>query len=229
MVQAGVRALLALVVAVGLCASAVAQSERRYGVISLLGDRLSVVGEEPQTGTLLKQNTEESMELASDAFDQIAGRAAVRAMIKAKPDTQVVFLRVGDSKVYAAQQDFISGDQASLPPALLAGLKGANVTHLVLFTKRRAPANLQLHSTRAGHGVLRGLGYYVNRWSRMSIAGTSETAVGYLGAFAYFDATLIELETQKVLKSVPVTQSSTVSHSSETTGRDPWDIFDDKA
>jgi hypothetical protein len=197
--------------------------------MSLLGDKMTIVGEEPQTGTILKRNSEDSIDLASDALDQLAMRAAVLAIVKAKPGANAIALRAGDAKYYAAQDEFVSGAAAKLPPDVLGALKAAKATHLVLLTKRRAPANIQLANTRTGHGILRGLGYYINRWSRMEIVGTSEKAVGFLAAYVYFDAWLIDLDSQAVLKSVPIANSKSVAHSSATSGRDPWEALDDKA
>ena len=223
-----VRDLVMLVTLAGFWAFSSAQPAPRYAVMSLLGDRLTVIGEEPQTGTLIKKNSEESMELSSDAFDQVAMRLAVQSIVKSRPSAKAVALRAGETKYYAAQDDYVDGKKANLPAAILGALKSADVTHLVLLTKRRSDANIELAYTRTGHGSLRGLGYYVNRWSKIRIVGTSEEATGFLAAFASFNVTLIDLETQAVLKSVPISRSKTVSHSSSTVGKDPWEALNDK-
>ncbi|NJM43681.1 MAG: hypothetical protein HC858_06345 [Brachymonas sp.] len=81
------------------------------------------------------------MELAADAYDQMAARTAIAVIRKSSAGVSALALQPGlKSKYYADQQGFFSNDKASLPPDVIATLKGAKVTHLVLLTKRSISA-----------------------------------------------------------------------------------------
>lgn len=204
-----------------------AQPARQYGVMSLLADTLTIVGQEPQTGTMLKKNTEDSMPLADDSLDRFAALATLRALAKAAPGAKAVAVRGNSPVLYKLQLALDDGSIASLPSETVAALRDAGITHLLLLTKRRDDARMQAHDQSFGSGKVQGLGFYVDRYKRVQRAGTSDQSVGFLAPYAYFDVTLIEVETQKVIRSARVTNSFVVAAAATgTSGADPWDVLD---
>lgn len=203
-----------------------AQAERKYAVMSFIGDSLTVVGQEPQTGTHIRKNSEDTLALVGDSMDQMAMQATLQALQQALPGANAVALRAGIPKLYGSQASFVDGDRANLPGEVLSALRAANVTHLILLTKFRADANMQFVQGGRGSGKIQGLGFYIDRYTRNGIQGSGVYGVGYLAAFAYFELTLIDLDAQQAQRKAQVTRSQVVVRTVDTAGRDPWDILD---
>jgi hypothetical protein len=205
-----------------------AQPERRYAVMSLVADSLTVIGQEPQTGTHIRKNTEDKMALGNDGLDQFTMQAVLAALEKAAPGVPAVAVRAGSPQLYDRQASFIDGTRANLPADVLAALRDAKVTHLVLVSKYRAEAKMQAAEIVLGSGVVQGLGFYIDRYRRMRASESGEQGVGFLAPYAYFQLSLIDLENSTVLRNERVTKSHVIGNTrgSQSQGAEPWDLLD---
>ena len=88
---------------------------------------------------------------------------------------------------------------------------------------------MRAHDVELGSGRVEGLGFYVDRVTRLRIEGTSEIGVGYLAPHVYVRLTLVDVASGRVLAARPVTASRVYSASSADRGADPWELLDSPA
>lgn len=206
------------VVSLFVALAAHAADARKYAVLSLIGDEMLLVGAEAQTGGRLDRNPRRYLEL-SDPFADKAVLLAANETMKEITGTEPVLLFGRDRRLYAAQARLL--DSGSSMDKLLADIRpllaNTGATHLVLVTKDRREARLRLHNTTVGHGMLQGIGYYLDREMELQMADTGASAVGFVAAFAYFTVSLIRLDTgqiiaeQRVNASLPYTTPTSIS------------------
>ncbi|HEX7402425.1 MAG TPA: hypothetical protein VF287_00310 [Usitatibacter sp.] len=180
---------------------------------------------EVSTGSRVDRNARTFVKLETPELDRAALFVAEDAIKRALPGTRTVLLEVRDPAVYAAQTRALEegGDaRRRVLPALGPILAQSRATHLVLFTKWRHEAMLQLPDGHAGSGQIEGLGFYIDRAMRLVNREASEPYLGFLSAFAYFRVSLIEVATGKVLGEESVFASET---SLSVSGVNPWDTM----
>lgn len=220
------RRLLAAAALLPLAARA-APPARNYAVMSLVGDRLQVVGQESTTGTLLDQKPREIIEMQGDELDRAVLRTAVAAIKRAEPVSRAAPIRVNEPRYYAGQGGWISGNRATLPPEVADALRGALMSHLLLVTKHRARANLRGNTDVAqGMGNLEGLGFYIDRESSWRLKGSGDVSRGFLAPYFHARAQLVDLATMDVLQAVTIAEGEVITASGTQKGDDPWSLLD---
>lgn len=214
------RAFLALVWTV-LSLGAAAQ-DRTYAIVSLLGDHLTVVSAVDSTGSSLDHNARNVLKVGSPVLDQAAVLAVDTAVRRTVRGSNPVLLLVNDPKVYEAQSEALEagGSAQSLLPTLAPTLAQAKATHLLLLTKVRREADLQIEHNNVGHGNLDGLGFYVDRSRQTYNRENGDRYVGFLAPYAYFRVSLVDLATGSVVSDEIVTASRVRGVHSEA---HPWD------
>jgi hypothetical protein len=201
---------------------------RVYAVISLVGDALRVVGDQATTGSAVGRNMVENIPLQFETVELAAVRAVAGSLMKADTTSKVAPVKITDPAIYAAQADFVSGDRVALPAGIVDPLRGSPVTHLVLITRYRSEAKMQTGLLRLGSGRVEGLGFYLDRDYSLRMEGTNEITVGYLAPYVYVRVSLIEMRTQKLLRTETVTDSWVYTPHGKKTGSDPWNILSDR-
>jgi hypothetical protein len=81
-----------------------------YMILSLVGDRLTIVSQERQTGSHLDQNRHEVVPVTESRLDDFAVRVADATIGKVRPDASVITLRVNDPTLYALRASWLDGD-----------------------------------------------------------------------------------------------------------------------
>jgi hypothetical protein len=197
-----------LAAAVLLLAAIVAPAhaeERRYAVLSLLSDQISVVTRDVSTGSRLDRNVRETVPIrgALDKREVLAIDDALRAA-GVKPDAVLLFTT--DPVIFESQARLLDDPSgvAKLLEALEPVVRPAKATHLILASKYRHEAALQLYESKVGSGRLEGLGFYVDRTLRTTTADSGESGVGFIAPYAYFRLSLVELASGKVLRDIPI-------------------------
>jgi hypothetical protein len=216
-------ALLALLLGSG--ASVWASTPRVYGIVSLVGDQLTVTGFETTTGSALAQNQIETIPLDTDELEKAVLRAGLRAVNESKLGKAVPLL-INDGALYRGQAALVSGERVTLPASLLQTLQAQGATHLLLATKHRAEAQMKARDVTLGTGRVEGLGFYVDRVTYLRTEGTGSSAPGYLAPHAYMRYSLIELSTNKLLASRTLTASTVIGVTGSGGGADPWQLLD---
>jgi hypothetical protein len=215
--------LAALCAAVAGAGAARATETRRYAVISLLGDSITLVYAAAVTGSNLDRNRRRELPDATGSLDRAALAATGRAIERAQPGSLVNLLAVPPSAAHQHGERFVEGSEIALPDGLVTALDKAAATHVVLLTKLRAPAHIELEHSAVGVGHLQGLGYYVDRNIGIRTVDAGSTAEGMLVAYAYLQLTLADATTGQVLR-VRATQVYAVA--SKPGIGDPWDMLD---
>ncbi len=204
-------------------------SARVIGLMSLVADEFVVVGQEGTTGTKLDQNAREVVRIDGGAIERVVLGTAMKAVARVQPNAKVMPMLVNEPRYYRGQADWIEGDKATLPAELTEALRNAGMTHLVLVQKHRADARMNTGRVSLGTGKLEGVGFYVDRITRLQLEGTSERTVGYFAPYLYARVLLVDLGAMRVVAKREVTRGDVVLASQTgAAGGDPWDWLDAK-
>ena len=197
---------------------------KSVAVLSLLGDRLNVVTSQMSTGSRIDRNRREHVALATDELDLATVRGFERAAKALRPELGVVLLRANDNSVHQMQDAVVEGKRElrDLLAAVAPLARRAGATHLVLFIKSRGEAQIQVSDGAVGTGYVDGLGFYVDRWSRLRRTDVGEREVGLLAPFAYFTAVLVELDGLKVVSQESSHQARAFFPARVVGATDPW-------
>ena len=217
-------------VLLGLCCAASAQSpavQPKVAALSLIGDRLLVVGGQMQTGSRIDRNRKELVALQTDELDTATVIAFERQAKVLRPQLEVVLLRANDHSIHELQDAVVNGkrDQRELLSAVAPLARRAGATHLVVFAKSRGEAQIRLVDGSIGSGFVDGMGFYVDRWTRMRRTESGETEVGILAPFAYFKAVLVDLDGLKVISEESSHIARALYAPNITAQTDPWDYL----
>lgn len=192
-----------------------AADTRQFAVLSLIGDRLMVTQYYPNEGFRNDSNLEAHLALDDNSLDKTALQAVDQALKLVEPATKPVLLVATDTSLYEAQAALMRAGKSSkeLLPRIDAMLKGSGATHLILLTKLRAEARVQVvKDTFLGSGMLEGLGFYVDTGRVAPGAPAGTPAPGVLGPFAYFRIELFDLKRGEVLREEKVVASRTFTN-----------------
>lgn len=218
-----------LLLATAAAAAPVAQADapRKVAALSLIGDRLLVVGSQMQTGTRIDRNQKDILALGTDELDTATVLEFERLAKLRSPNLEVVLLRARDKAVHELQDAVVEGkrDQRELLSAVAPLARRAGATHLVLFTKSRGEAQIRVEDGSIGNGYVDGLGFYIDRWSRTRKTQEGQADVGILAPFAYFKAVLVELEGLKVISEETSHQARALYAKNINEAQDPWNYL----
>lgn len=200
----------------------------RVAVLSLIGERLLIVGSNMSTGSRLDRNAREFIDLPADDFDLTTARDFELRARREKPGTALVAIRSRDKVLREMQEDVLAGrrEVKDLAARLRPALGPQGITHLVLVTKYRGDARIRIADGAIGLGRLEGLGFYVDRWTPMVRADIGARGSGFLAPFAYFTATLLEVATLEVLAQASAAEAAAFGTTDAPGATHPWDALD---
>jgi len=218
------RILLALLL-VASSFTADAAEARRYAILSLIGDRL-LISEylPPSTPNGVESNTQNFLQLEDPALERTSLLAVEQMIKKVEPDAKPVLLFAQDGRIYAAQERMLDEGSNSLHMLdyIRGLLMGQDVTHLILVTKVRQAARLQVDRAQVGSGVLEGLGFYIDPSLPIKDTSTGKTGQGLVAPFAYIKVTLVNLAKSTIVKEQSVTGSTVTGVGQFTDTFNPW-------
>ncbi len=220
-------AAIAVLWFVGMSSAGAAPSDgpEKYIVLSRIGDALSIVGYRPTVGSSLDTNAHETIATPGHTFDQVALRAAERALRRAMPAASVTMLGSTSSEPYPDHEAFIDDKRLTAPAWLDDAIARCACTRLVLITKHSGEARIRARDSSLGSGKLSGLGFYIDRELRTRRGDTGERARGFISPFVYIAVTLVDTRDGQVLSQRVVTASRMVSAARSTESADPWDAL----
>jgi hypothetical protein len=194
-------------------------------LLSVLGDNINVVTHRQETGSHVDQNRRTVMETAPGVVDTMVVAAGAAAIKNAGVlgDSQVQAL------VYPGEHDtaaWFDGKKFNPPADLAAAITKTSATRVLLFIAHRAPSMLKARKASMGSGHLDGLGFYVDRETKMRRSDTGEVGVGFLAPYAYMKVILINVATGEVEREQVISASATISVARNKEGFDPWDTLD---
>jgi hypothetical protein len=200
--------LLALALALSWAAGAAVASPR-YAVLSLVGDRLLVVSHGASVGSNIDRNRRAYVPVPGRALDDAMTASLASAVERASASTDVVML-AGSAELLAAEgEPAAEPDLRPVVERIRPALAKAGVTHLVVATKLRRPAAVELEGSTVGSGNLDGVGFYLDHSMRVDrFDETSDRSRGFLAPFAYFRVSLLDLARGAELAHRDVTASA---------------------
>lgn len=205
------RWLWILACLVALNASA---QERRYAVMSLIGDGLLIVHRDNATGSNLDRNNRNFAAFKNPALDNMTLLAIDEAMRRRDPAVKPILLGGRDPAILALQMrglDEGSGLALLLPVIGPMAVK-AGATHLVLATKHRDEARIKMADGTAGAGRIEGLGFYLDRNAHVQNRDTGAATQGYIAPFGYFTLSLVDLASGSVLSQEVVREAFAIAN-----------------
>ena len=180
--------------ALAALAFATATHASRYAVISLIGDEMLIVGAAQGTGQRIDRNSRTYVPLDDPVIDKtvlLAAKDALERTTGAEP----VLLFGRDRRLYAMQQRLMTEGQGmeGLLSYIRPLVKDTGARYLVLFTKARREAKMQVYEQALGNGMAEGVGFYVDPSTEIVIREKQQNATGFVSAYAFFDVALVDL------------------------------------
>ncbi|QJR13073.1 hypothetical protein DSM104443_04167 [Usitatibacter rugosus] len=200
----------------------------KVAALSLIGDRLLVVGSTISTGSRIDKNAKTILPLATDEIDVATVLAFEKRANAVRPQLEVVLLRAKDPSIHQLQDDVVAGkrDFRELLSAVAPLARRAGATHLVLFAKSRGETKIDMGDGSIGTGYVDGVGFYVDRWLRKQQTHEGEAEVGILAPFAYFKAVVVDLDGLKIIGEEISHQAKALYPAANVReARDPWDYL----
>ena len=172
-------------------------------ILSLVGDRLTIVTPRSQVGSHLEPGGTDVIPLKDTELDDSAVGSAADTIKKARPAASVTMLRAKDPRLYKIRDGWVDADSVDIQKltTLVTTLFSPPVdSHLLLITPYRD--NLQLKTDRSylgGGSKAAGLGFYVDNYTRMFDTNSLNSGPVFLGTFANFRLVLINLDNNAIV------------------------------
>jgi hypothetical protein len=200
-----------------------------YAVMSLVGDRVTVIASERQVGSNLDLNRAQVLSVSSRRLDDFAARAADATIERVRPSASVTMLRANDPALYALRNSWLDADAIdvkTLIASVAAFVPPSAGARLLLIAPYRAELELKTDRGYAFTGSkIAGLGFYVGAGNQTY--ADREIGAAFLGIFANFQLLLINLQTSAVEAHERVTTGETYS-SSLAPDRNPINALSDE-
>ena len=190
--------LLCVVVVLAVSGWSEQASAETYVILSLVGDRLTLIGLGAQVGSRIDQSPRQIVPVTGSGFDDFAVRVVDASIAKARPSASVVALRASDPNLYKMRDSWLDSDAVEIKElmAFLPDSIGRSPeSWLILIAPYRDELELKTDRDLRGVGKVAGLGLYVDGMTRMWDYQRKQIARGYLGVFAHFQIVLINLQT----------------------------------
>lgn len=211
--------LLALMLLALACPAAA--QERRYAILSLVGDALLIVQREMSTGSRLDRNTRTRVALTTPAIDNAMVLAVDREVTRVAPGAKTVLLAARSPELFAVQSRALdAGDGVErILDALRPVVAKADATHLLLVTKHRSDARLRVHDGAIGAGQIEGVGFYIDPTMPLENREKRERSEGFIAPFAYYMVSLVDLKSGRIVAERRATESQAIGSQASIT---PW-------
>ena len=162
-----------------------------FRILSLVGDRLTIITQGPQVGSHLDQDTYDILPIKVSALDDLALDAANKAVRRARPGATIMQLRATDRSLYEVGDGWQKPDSTSIRSLVAYVAKASPVaadSRLLLILPYKTEPQFLTYFGWRGTGAAGGLGFYL---------GTSnvnrESIPGFLGVFANLQLVLVNL------------------------------------
>ena len=219
------RTLLTAFLLLALPTAALAQ--RHYAILSLVGDEMMIVQREMMTGSRLDTNSRQAVVMSDATIDRAMLLAVDDAVRRAEPGARTSLLvsrrqAVYDSVARALDKGGSTAAAFEAVKPVVASARGA--THLILVTKFRAPTRVRIPNGTVGHGMLEGVGFYVDYGSTARSYFTSDAERGVISPYAYLRVSLIDMASGRVVGEEHVLASKGYTVDAGTIG-DAWNAL----
>ena len=199
-----------------------------YLVLSLLGDRLTIITAASAVGSRLPPGSREVVQLKETHLDDFAARTAGATIEKALPAASVTMIRATDPGLYKMRNAWIDADSVGVRDlvALVAQLFSPPAdSHLLLIAPFTDDLELKTDRKYLGAGNrVAGLGFYVDGRSPMFDTTTLINGVGFLGVFTNFQILLINLQNNAIETQQRIVVGNTFA-AARAPDKQPWNAL----
>ena len=201
---------------------------RTYAVLSLIGDKINIVGHQATVGSKMDRNRHGTMVVEARALDDTAVIAASDAIGRFDPRASIVMLSSNDPALYELQSELFEPQEKSralLESAIAVPARSQHATHVVLIRKHRSDALMRLDRLYVGSGKIEGVGFYVDANLVTTNSDTHAQGRGFLAPFAYIKVTLIDAQTMAIIREQTVEESMALSTARAEGSLNPVDVL----
>ncbi len=197
-----------------------------YLIASLIGDRITVAIAMQTTGSNIDRNEYQAVNVPDLPFDDAIHNAVASAVSKVDPQATFKGLafRQGLPGVESLERAEPREVAQQLVKVLAPQIKPGERQWIVAVLPMRAEPRMPMRNSYIGHGRVAGVGYYVDRSSRIKLASTGETDRGFLGAFANFLVAIVDPATGAIVAQHEV-QHGVLRPVAGTGKIHPWDVI----
>ena len=210
----------ALVAAAGFTAAV--SHAQRYAVISLIGDRMQIAYARGVEGQPVDRIDRRYLPLDDTTIDRAALLAANDKLRELAPGSDPVLLQAFERPLFDTSAGIAS--VVEWVRQTVKDQKGARVTRALLITKSTYDGIPALQKPYVGNGTLEGVGFFLGRTPPAPNMDPNSAGPGFLCPFAYFEVSVVELASGRVLRSERGLASNTLSATGTDTGN-PWDAI----
>jgi hypothetical protein len=198
-----------------------------YAFLSLIGDVLDVSIFEAQIGSKIDKNRHVLLEITGPGFDNAAIAAASEVLQRMVPNAVLTKLETRSPALFKNQRAMFDGASPSvaIPAPIVAALKNQGATRLILITKFRDDADLQMADSHVGKGKLEGLGFYLDQAMGVRNVESNMESQGILAPYMYARISLIDVQTLRILKEQFIKSSSIYTAQQSKDSTNAWDAL----
>ena len=207
----------------------VGAQSRRWAALSLVGDKIEIIGARPEIGSRISQNRRRWADDAESTMDRYVLQAVDRAVRAQDRGATVAMLALPGSALYDRPERAFDGRQVALPGKVVDALIDGRASHLVLLTKLSDSARVPLYDTTAGVGSVHGIGFYIDPDLRLIMRSAGATAGhsadGLLAPFVYVRVSLVDVQSGEVVREELVREMRSYATASNPKASGPWDVL----
>jgi len=201
--------------------AALAHAQQRYAVISLIGDRMEIAYAKGVEGQPVDRIERRYIALDDSRIDRYTLLAANEVIKKVVPGPDPVLLQAFDRSYFE-----VGAGTGAIIEWMRQLVKDAKprVTHAIVITKIQYEGVPAIQKAFVGGGTLEGVGFFVGREAPPKGMDPNSGGPGFLSPFAYFQVTLVDLSTGKVVREEKGTASTALSATNTDSGN-AWDAL----
>jgi hypothetical protein len=152
----------------------------------------------------------------------MAMETVASALAKSLSSVQLAKLSVPRAGTDLDPAQFLIDGRIAASHRMVGALRDAGFTHLLVVTKHRAPARLQMAGSSIGSGHLSGLGFYVDPTYTTMRMDTLESAKGFIAPYVYVRLALVDLASLQQVRERSITEGIVRSAARNPEGFDAW-------
>jgi len=203
---------------VALAAWAGAAGAAEYVVLSLVGDRITVVSAQTDVGTHLDPNDYTVLPVTGTLLDDTAIVTVEDGIRGARPGATVTKLRATGRAAYAVGDGWLKSGTPEYDELISVVAKAVpTADSLLLVAPYRTTPQFLTYEGYRGQGSVAGLGFYLG-----AANVDRESLPGFLGVFANLQLALVDMKTKSIVAQQPIIAGK--AHSSANS-RGVWDTL----
>lgn len=197
----------------------------KLAILSMVGHEIKVVESAAQVGSRVPPRAE-ALPVGNGLLDQKATLALDKQARAFMPADNIVLMSAQGQMWSELQRDALVGEAGmrDLVATVTDVARRGGCSHALALIKHRGVARIRLHDTSIGHGMLEGLGFYIDSTINTVSTDSREQSIGILAPYAYMKLLYIDANKVSLIRS-EVTEASRGLGPEMGDMRNPWEAF----